>query len=89
MHILDVELAALRDCPDTGRITATVTLLTDAGSMNIQASAAQKRGGDRRSLVETLMQDVIRQIRFMPEMRTGDTRITLAPGALDRAVQQG
>lgn len=89
MHILDVELTALGDCPETGRINATVTLLTDAGSMNIQASAAQNLGGDRRSLVETLMQDVMRQIRFMPEVRTGETRVTLAPGALERAVQQG
>ena len=89
MHILNVELSDLRNCPETGRATATVTLLTDAGSMNIQASVAQNQGGSRLSLVETLMEDVMRQIRFMPEVRTGQTRVTLAPAALDRAMQQG
>ncbi len=88
MHILDVELAALRNCPETGRINATVTLRTDAGSMTIEATASDDRDGDRRGFIETLMQDVMRQIRFMPEVRSGQTRVTLAPDALDRAMQQ-
>jgi len=57
--------------------------------MTIEATAADDRGGDRRGLVQSLMQDVMRQIRFMPEVRTGQTRVTLAPAALDRAMQQG
>jgi hypothetical protein len=88
MHILNVELLNLRNCPDTGRITATVILLTETGHLNLQASAAAKQDGSRRNLVETLMQDVMRQIRFMPEVRTGQTRVTLAPDALDRALQE-
>lgn len=86
MHILNVELFDLRNCPDTGRITATVTLQTSAGRMNIQASAAHAQGRDRDGIVETLMQDVMRQIRFMPEIRSGQTRVSLAPDALDGAL---
>lgn len=88
MHILNVELSDLHVCPEIGRITATVTLQTDAGSMNVQASAAHAQGRDRGGCVETLMQDVMRQIRFLPEVRSGQARVTLAPDALDRAMQQ-
>jgi hypothetical protein len=89
MHILDVELACVRTCPDTGRVSAMVNLLTDAGGMNMQASAAHCPATDTRSLLDALMQDVLRQIQFLPEIRTAAARVTVAPDALDRAARQG
>jgi len=89
MHILDIELAGVRTCPDTGRVVAMVALVTDEGGVNIQASAAQGAATDKRSLLDALMQDALRQIRFLPEMRTAESRVTVAPDALDRAAQQG
>jgi hypothetical protein len=89
MHILKVKFLELRTCQDGGRVDATVSLLTDAGTMNVQATAAGEYNDDRRSLIDALMQDVMRQVRFMPELRSGKTPVTLAQDALDQPLQQG
>ncbi|MRU15353.1 hypothetical protein FDP25_07930 [Roseovarius sp. A21] len=89
MHIVDVKFAAMTDCPETGRRTAKVMLLTNEGGLSLAASTEQAENSDRHAIIEGLMQDAMRQIRAFPEVRTGQTTVTVAEDALDRAAQEG
>ena len=89
MHIIDVKLAAVATCAETGRLNAKVMLLTNEGGLSLAASTEQAEHADRRAILEGLMQDALRQIRAFPEVRTGQTIVTIAEDALEREAQQG
>ena len=89
MHIVDVKFAAMADCPETGRRTAKVMLSTKDGGLSLAESTEQADDADRRAIIEGLMQDAMRQIRAFPDVRTGQTTVTVAEDALDRAAQEG
>jgi hypothetical protein len=88
MHIIDVKFAAMTACPDTGRLTAKVMLLTNEGGLSLAASTEQAEDADRRAIIDGLMQDAMRQIRSFPEVRTGQKVVTMAEDLLERAAQE-
>ncbi|WP_306152511.1 hypothetical protein [Roseovarius sp. MMSF_3281] len=89
MHILDMKVAGLGDCPDTGRITAKVILLTSEGGVSLAAATDPADQADRRAILEGLLNDALRQIKAFPEVRTGQKRLTVAEDALNREMQEG
>jgi len=87
MHIIDVKFAAMAACPETGRLTAKAMLSTNEGGLSLSVSTEQADGADRRAIIDGLMEDAMRQIRVFPEVRTGQTVVTMAEGVLERAAQ--
>ncbi len=84
-----MKVAGLTGCPETGRVVAKVMLLTNEGGVSLAAATDPVDPADRRTILEGLLNDALRQIQAFPEVRTGQKRVTVAEDALDREAQEG
>lgn len=82
MHVTDIQISNPTYRQTLGDLTAVVSFSGDARDVQMlchaPAESDESQGGSRLALIR----DAIRQLRRMPEIRTGREEVSFAPGLL-------
>lgn len=81
MLIKKIQFDDLRFSPGSGH-HAMVILTTETSTMCLRGRAQIPEGAGPLALAEALLSDAMRQVRRLPEFRTGQRAIGICPGAL-------
>lgn len=80
MHILDVKIENQARNTQTGLHSATLLLKTRDGCISVSAKTDCPGEATDERVRSRLMADALRQVRRMPEYRSGARQVTLADG---------
>ncbi|CUH52659.1 hypothetical protein SAMN04488037_11510 [Shimia marina] len=82
MHVTDIQISNPTYRQTLGEFSAMVSLSCDARDVrllcNVPAEEEQSKGARRLAFIR----DALRQLRRMPEIRTGREEVSFAPGIL-------
>ena len=88
MHILDTKVMNLTRLEGVGGFSARLQLLTDVGGVVVDTFATLHREATHSEIFRALLDDAIRQLHRMPEVRTGRRPVTVAEDALDSQLDE-
>ena len=81
MLITKVQFDNMRFLPDRDRHQAVVILTTDECTMCLRANAEVAPAANRDAVGDALVSDAMRQVRRMPEFRTGARQVNVCSTA--------
>ncbi|MDX1780395.1 MAG: hypothetical protein R3256_03655 [Thalassovita sp.] len=79
MYITHIEVSQLRGIPAAGRTSGFVSLHSEERQVQVHYAVAGIAG---RAPREALITEALRQLRKMPEYRSGRRELSFAPGIL-------
>ena len=79
MYITQIEVSQMQNASGQGRVSGFVSIDSDEGHVQMHCAVSDTAPSMRR---DALIAEALRQLRRMPEFRTGRRDLSFAPGIM-------